>query len=53
MENQEKQYKRLIASLEGLELTESETSTLEWLSGWDYIVINDIISLFKKCRMER
>lgn len=50
MENQEKQYKRLIASLEGLELTESETSTLEWLSGWDYIAINDIISLFKKCR---
>lgn len=53
MENQEKQYKRLIASLEGLELTESETSTLKWLSGWDYIAINDIISLFKKCRSER
>lgn len=53
MENQEKQYKRLIASLEGLELTESETSTLEWLSGWDYIAINDIISLFKKCTFYR
>ncbi|WP_368281113.1 hypothetical protein, partial [Enterocloster lavalensis] len=53
MENQEKQYKRLIAALEGLELTESETSTLKWLSGWDYIAINDIISLFKKCRSER
>lgn len=53
MENQEKQYKRLIAALEGLELTDSEMSTLKWLAGWDYIAINNIISLFKKCRMER
>lgn len=53
MENQEKQYKRLIAALEGLELTDSEMSTLKWLAGWDYIAINNIISLFKKCRSAR
>ena len=33
MENQEKQYKRLVSALDGIEISDDEKRLLIWLSG--------------------
>ncbi|WP_166434518.1 hypothetical protein [Enterocloster lavalensis] len=53
MENQEKQYKRLVSALDGIEISDDEKRLLIWLSGWDKMTVDGIVSLLNKCRSER
>lgn len=49
----EQNQKKLLKELEGVELTERETSFISWLAGYDRRTTNDIIGIFKKLREKR
>jgi hypothetical protein len=46
----EKFEQMLLESVDGINLTESETKILIWLAGWDGFAVENICSIIKKCR---
>lgn len=41
---------RLLAVLDGLEVTDGEMRVIRWLAGWEKETVNNVIRLLEKCR---
>lgn len=46
---QQENYDKLKAAV-GIDLTESEDKTLQWLAGWDHYTMKNIISIIQKLK---
>ena len=43
----------MLEVLEGIELTDTESKFLKWLSGWDKSTVDNFISIIKKARKRK
>ena len=49
-EYEKRNFEKMKAALEGVELTASEIRTLEWLSGYVKVTIDNMVSIFQKIK---
>jgi hypothetical protein len=48
---QERHVALLLDALEGVELTDAERRTLEWLAGWDDQTVSNIAAMITRARL--